>query len=164
MRLGMSEKYPLVNLPFVNKFVNKAIDGKGDSDRHMISIFEIALSYKGKTYDVKAMIRKVDVKDSYTNNFPKLQENYNVDGYIFCSINRIKNELTVCGWIRKENWIKNRKLCKKGSDTYRDDGSSFPVKSDNYEIDNKYLNFVNSIADMKMQMISRWDKNSPFYE
>ena len=124
----------------------------------------VDLTYKGKTYDVKAMIRKVDVKDSYTNNFPKLQENYNVDGYIFCSINRIKNELTVCGWIRKENWIKNRKLCKKGSDTYRDDGSSFPVKSDNYEIDNKYLNFVNSIADMKMQMISRWDKNSPFYE
>ena len=44
---GMSD---FVNLPFVNKFVNKAIDGKGDSDRHLISIFAMALASKGETY------------------------------------------------------------------------------------------------------------------
>ena len=117
----------------------------------------VDLTYKGKTYDVKAMGRNVDVKDSYVNNFYKVQENYNVDGYIFCSINIIKKELTVCGWIKKDDMIKHRKLCKKGSDTYRDDGTSFPVKSDNYEIDNEHLHFVNCILDMKMQMISRWE-------
>ena len=117
----------------------------------------VDLYYKGKKYDVKTMSRTVDVKDSYTNNFLKLQEDYDVDGYIFCSINSKKKELTVAGWIKKEDMIKHRKLCKKGSDTYRDDGSSFPVKSDNYEINNEHLNFVNCIADMKMQMISRWE-------
>ena len=50
MHLGMSDKYPLVNLPHVNKFVNKVIDGKGDSDRHLISIFAMALASKGETY------------------------------------------------------------------------------------------------------------------
>ena len=46
----MSDKYPLVNLPHVNKFVNKVIDGKGDSDRHLISIFAMALASRGKNY------------------------------------------------------------------------------------------------------------------
>ena len=50
MHLGMSDKYPLVNLPYVNRFVNKAIDGEGDSDRHLITLFSIALASKGETY------------------------------------------------------------------------------------------------------------------
>ena len=50
MHLGMSDKYPLVNLPHVNKFVNKVIDGKGDSDRHLLTLFSIALASKGETY------------------------------------------------------------------------------------------------------------------
>ena len=50
MHLGMSDKYPLVNLPYVNRFVNKSIDGKGDSDRHLLTLFSIALASKGETY------------------------------------------------------------------------------------------------------------------
>ena len=50
MHLGMSDKYPLVNLPYVNKFVNKSIDGKGDSDQHLLTLFSIALASKGETY------------------------------------------------------------------------------------------------------------------
>ena len=46
----MSDKYPLVNLPYVNRFVNKSIDGKGDSDRHLLTLFSIALASKGETY------------------------------------------------------------------------------------------------------------------
>ena len=113
----------------------------------------IDLTYKGKTYDVKTMGRKVDIKDDYVNNFLKVQEDYNVDGYIFCSINELKKELTVCGWITKDNFIKNRKFYKKDELRYRNDGSSFPVKADLYEISNNDLNFVNSILDFKMQLI-----------
>ena len=52
----------------------------------------VDLTYAGKTYDVKAMRRNVDVKDHYVNNFLKVQENYNVDVYIFCIWNiRKKN-------------------------------------------------------------------------
>ena len=48
--MDMSKQHPLVNLPYVNRFVNKAIDGEGDSDRHLITLFSIALASKGKTY------------------------------------------------------------------------------------------------------------------
>ena len=34
----------------MNKFINNALHGKLDSDRHLISIFAIALASRGKTY------------------------------------------------------------------------------------------------------------------
>ena len=118
----------------------------------------VDFTYKGKTYDVKAMTRTVDVKDSYTNNFVKRQENYDVDGYIFCSINTKKKELTVAGWIKKEDLNRIKRLKPKGTICKNGIGAKeFPLRFDMYEIDNKHLNFVNSIIDMKMQMISRWE-------
>ena len=117
----------------------------------------VDLTYKGKTYDVKAMTRTTDVKDYYTNNILKSQMEYDVDGYIFCSINTNKKELTVCGWIKKEDAIKHRKLNPKGMIMQQGKGKGDPLDADWYEIDNQYLNFVNSVIDMKMQMISRWE-------
>ena len=34
----------------MNKFIDKAVHGELDSDRHIISIFAIALASRGKTY------------------------------------------------------------------------------------------------------------------
>tara|TARA_Y100001963_G_scaffold108172_1_gene149541 strand:- start:242 stop:427 length:186 start_codon:yes stop_codon:yes gene_type:complete len=34
----------------MDKFIDKALHGEGDSDRHLISIFAMALASKGKTY------------------------------------------------------------------------------------------------------------------
>ena len=34
----------------MNKFINSALHGKLDSDRHLISIFAMALASHGKTY------------------------------------------------------------------------------------------------------------------
>ena len=34
----------------MNKFIDKAVHGDLDSDRHIISIFAIALASRGKTY------------------------------------------------------------------------------------------------------------------
>ena len=45
-----SDMSDFVNMPYVNDFVNKAIDGKGDSDRHLLTLFSIALASKGKVY------------------------------------------------------------------------------------------------------------------
>ena len=103
------------------------------------------------------MSRTTDVKDYYTNNILKSQMEYDVDGYIFCSINTNKKELTVCGWIKKEDAIKHRKLNPKGMIMQQGKGKGEPLDADWYEIDNQYLNFVNSVIDMKMQMISRWE-------
>ena len=127
------------------------VDGKSGFDGG------VDLRYKGKRYDVKTMSRTTDVKDYYTNNILKCQMKYNVDGYIFCSMNTKKNELTVCGWIKKEDAIKHRKLNPKGMIMQQGKGKGEPLDADWYEIDNQYLNFVNSVIDMKMQMISRWE-------
>ena len=52
----------------------------------------VDLEYGGKTYDVKTMGRTVDVRDNYVNNFLKVQDKFDVYGYIFCSRNmRIKS-------------------------------------------------------------------------
>ena len=118
----------------------------------------VDFTYKGKTYDVKAMTRNVDVKDHYVNNFFKVQENYDVDGYIFCSINTKKKELTVAGWIKKEDLNRIKRLKPKGTICKNGIGAKeFPLRFDMYEIDNKHLYFVNSIIDLKMQLISRWE-------
>ena len=118
----------------------------------------VDLTYKGKTYDVKAMTRNVDVKDHYVNNFLKVQKDYDVDGYIFCSWNINKSELTVSGWIKKEDFTKFKRLKPKGTICKNGIGAKeFPLRFDMYEIDNEHLNFVNCILDMKMQMISRWE-------
>ena len=132
-------------------FELKYIDGSSGFDGG------VDLRYKGKRYDVKTMSRTTDVKDYYTNNLLKSQMDYDVDGYIFCSINTNKKELTVCGWIKKEDAIKHRKLNPKGMIMQQGKGKGEPLDADWYEIDNKYLNFVNSVVDMKMQMISRWE-------
>ena len=34
----------------MDKFIDKALKGDGDSDRHLISIFALALASRGKTY------------------------------------------------------------------------------------------------------------------
>ena len=34
----------------MNKFITMALHGDGDSDRHLVSIFAMALASKGKTY------------------------------------------------------------------------------------------------------------------
>ncbi len=61
--------------------------------------------YNNKKIDVKTMGRTTDVRVSYTNNFLKLQDYFKTDLYIFCSYNKIKKEVTICGWIDKENFI-----------------------------------------------------------
>ena len=77
---------------------------------------------------------------------------FNTDIYIFCSYNKRDTYLTICGWIDKVNFVKNRKFYPKGTTRTRFNGTSFRTFSDLYEIDNKYLNDVSSIDDLKKQI------------
>lgn len=112
----------------------------------------VDLIYANKTIDVKTMGRNTDVKPSYTNNFLKLQDYFKTEIYIFCSYNKLKKEVTICGWIDKETFILKRNFYAKGSKRIRFDGTELIIFSDLYEIDNIHLNDVNSIEELKTQI------------
>jgi hypothetical protein len=112
----------------------------------------VDLVFNNKTIDVKTMGRTTSVKPGYTNNFLKLQDYFKTDIYIFCSYNKKKQVLTICGWISKEDFIQKRRFYPKGSIRTRFDGTTFTTFADLYEIDNTDLNNVNSITDLKKQL------------
>jgi len=112
----------------------------------------VDLVSNNKTIDVKTMGRTTPIKPGYTNNFLKLQDYFKTDIYIFCSYNKKKQVLTVCGWISKVDFIKKRRFYPKGSIRTRFDKTTFTTFADLYEIDNSDLNNVNSITDLKRQL------------
>ncbi len=136
--IGQSVVMSFFNLGFV--------DGSGGCDDG------IDLIVNNKSIDVKTMGRTTDVRKSYTNNFLKLQDYFKTEIYIFCSYHKIKQELTVCGWITKANLIKNRRFFPKGTIRTRSNNTKFTTFADLYEIDNCHLNNVSSIVELKQQL------------
>ncbi len=119
------------------------VDGKGGFDNG------VDLVINSKKIDVKTMGRTTDVRPNYTNNFIKLQDYFDTDIYIFCSYHKLKQEVTVCGWISKPDFIAKRKLFPKGTVRTRHDGTTFTTFADLYEIDIPDLNGVDSMEDLK---------------
>ena len=126
-----------------NLFNKGLINGKDGFDHG------IDLVFNNKKIDIKTMGRTTSVKKSYTNNFLKVQDYFETEVYIFCSFHKIKNEITICGWISKEEFVRKRKFYPKGSVRTRTNGTTFTTFSDLYEIDNYQLNEVNSITELK---------------
>ena len=112
----------------------------------------VDILYNNKTIDVKTMGRNTEVKLNYTNNFLKLQDYFKTEIYIFCSYHKTKKELTLCGWIEKSDFINKRKYYPKGTERKRFDGTTFKTFADLFEIDNKDLNQVNNIEELKQQL------------
>lgn len=138
--IGQSVVMSLFNLGYV--------DGKSGFDDGVDFIFA------NKTVDVKTMGRTTDVNKGYTNNFLKLQDYFKTEVYIFCSYHKIKQELTICGWITKDDLILKRSFYPKGSTRTRLDKTNFKTFSDLYEIDNIHLNDIKSLQDLKEQLTS----------
>ena len=101
--------------------------------------------YKGFKIDVKTMGRNVDVKDYFVNNFVEHQIKYDCDIYIFCSLNKQSNELTICGFITKKELLNVGTLVKKGSTRYRKDGSTFKSRTAMFEIKNTDLKNIEKL-------------------
>ena len=110
------------------------------------------LVINSKKIDVKTMGRKTDVRPYYTNNFLTLQDKFNTDIYIFCSLNKRNQELTICGWITKQEFKSKRTFFKKGSIRTRSDQSTFKTFADLYEIDMKALNNIDNEEDLINQI------------
>ena len=113
------------------------------------------ISVLGYSIDVKTMGRTTDVRPNYVNNFIGLQLKFSTDLFIFCSYHKLKNEVTVCGWIPKADFLQKASFFPKGSTRTRSDGSSFTTFADLYEIRNDLLNDVNSPEALKQQ-VEQW--------
>ncbi len=116
------------------------------------------ISVLGCSVDVKTMGRTTDVRSNYVNNFIALQLKFSTDIFIFCSYHKLKQEITVCGWIPKAEFLQKASFFPKGSTRTRFDGSTFQTFADLYEIRNDLLNDVNS-PDTLRQQIEQWCRN-----
>ncbi len=112
----------------------------------------IDIVYNSKKIDVKTMGRTTDVQKNYTNNFLKLQDYFQTEIYIFCSYNKLKQEITVCGWIEKQEFKSKRKYYPKGTLRTRTNGTTFETFSDLYEIDMTDIHDVKNEDDLKKQL------------
>ena len=93
----------------------------------------------GLKFDVKTMGRSVAPRIDFVNNLVKSQTKFNVDGYVFMSLNKTNNVLTVCGWLPKLTFLERAQLYTKGTIRTRADGTTFEMKTDTYEIPNQDL-------------------------
>jgi len=112
----------------------------------------VDILFNNKKIDVKTMGRTTDVRRNYTNNFLKLQDYFQTEVYIFCSYNKTNRELTICGWIEKETFVKKRKFFPQGTTRTRTDGSYFKTFSDLYEIDIIDINDVSDVDNLIDQL------------
>lgn len=112
----------------------------------------VDIEFAGLKIDVKTMGRTTDAKKSYTNNFLKLQDHFETDAYIFCSLNKTSNELSICGWIDKQSFVNKRRYYPANTIRTRSNGTSFNTFADLYEIDNYQLNDIKDIVDLKNQL------------
>ena len=110
--------------------------------------------YAGRRIDVKTMGRTTSVQPHYTNNFLALQAAYKTDAYVFCSYNKNNCELTVCGWVTKDELAARRRFYPKGTIRQRSDGTTFETFADLYEIDNCNLHDVGTPYDLLYQLKS----------
>jgi hypothetical protein len=110
------------------------------------------LDVNNKLIDVKTMGRTTDPREDYVNNFIDLQLNHKAKYFIFNSLNKKTKELTVCGWISKEDFLKLAKHYPEGSIRKRSNGTEFKTFAGLYEIENRYLNKVESPEELIKQL------------
>lgn len=118
--------------------LNYAINGKyiQPSARHDGGVDVIIHQ---KLFDIKTMGRTTKPELNFVNNFTASQSVFNVDGYIFTSLNKTNMRISICGWIPKSDLEKKANFYEKGKERTRRDGSSFYLKADTYEIENSKL-------------------------
>lgn len=105
----------------------------------------VDIGIQGKLIDVKTMLRSVDVRPHFVNNFVASQLKYKADALVFCSINKKTSTLEICGWIAKSDFSLRAILHKKDTERFRDNGTKFKLQVDTYEIGNEQLNDINTL-------------------
>lgn len=100
-----------------------------------------------KKVDVKCMARKGYMIGNYVHNLIAYQKNYDVDYYIFTSLNTTTNELEVCGVINKERFFSMANLFEKGTVRYKGK-TAFTLEAPTYELKQYKLFLVGNVDDV----------------
>jgi hypothetical protein len=95
----------------------------------------------GTRYDVKCRKVNCPYRPHYPHNLKASQVAYDCDGYIFTAYNTRDGVFTICGAIKKEDFLRLAQYFKEGEKRLRDDGKYMIVKGTGgmYELENKYL-------------------------
>lgn len=103
--------------------------------------------------DVKTMGRNVAPRPDYVSNFQAAQAHFPTDGLVFCSLNQRAEMLTVVGWLTKQEFLQKAKFSPAGTRRTRSDGTSFALKGDLYEIENRHLHSPTSLPELACQLV-----------
>lgn len=103
------------------------------------------IDYNGRLIDVKTMGRKSYVRANYVNNFYLLQSNHNANTIVFCSYHTADKVVEICGWLPKVALAAKGIFYAAGTRRIRTDGSSFTFRQDNYEVENKDLDDIETL-------------------
>ena len=114
--------------------------------------FDMVLSKQ--RIDIKTVIRTVPPKPEYECRVVADQMNYDLDAYLFTSYNTQTNQLTICGWLPKEEIKTRARVFRKGDVVERSDGSFFTCKLNSYQI---YYHQLNHEAENFEQLIEEID-------
>jgi hypothetical protein len=106
------------------------------------------IKINGTTIDIKTMARTVAIKPNYVHNFIAYQKNHPVEILLFNSVIKTSGIIQICGWLRKEDFLKQSRFFEKGEVRFNGNGGSFQCKAPLYEIENRKLNPINNIDDL----------------
>lgn len=103
----------------------------------------VDLTIHGQRIDVKTMGRNCNVKNHFIHNLhgDQVGDYYKNDIYLFTSLNKRFMELTICGWVTKEEFFERALFYPYGT-VRRNPSKTFRVRSKKglYEIKNYKLN------------------------
>lgn len=100
--------------------------------------------------DVKSMIRKSDLRDpTWVHNYNEYQKDRPNDVLIFVNVNKTDGNIQICGWIAKTEFFKKAVFKEKGQTAQRGNSPNLVYGAGNYEIQQQFLNKINSLDDIK---------------
>lgn len=107
-----------------------------------------------KKIDLKTMMRNGPTRLSMVSNLSGLQVEQGETGvYLFSSINRTNRVLTIIGWLKKIE-LDRKMFLPQGTPRRRQDGTTFELWCDTYEVPNRAMHEWTSpdrfIMDMQM--------------
>jgi hypothetical protein len=96
----------------------------------------------------------------------KSQAKFNVDCYIFASVNTQDNRISICGWIPKSLFLERAALFEKGAVRQRKDKTIFETKAAMYEISNDRLFYQAKNWEQLLASIKHYaeNKTDPRYQ
>lgn len=98
----------------------------------------------GKKVDIKGMGRQRRIQPDFVHNLIAFQKKYEVDYYLFTSLNIVDKELEICGIISKEEFYKQANYIPEG--TYRYCGRKrIQAPTDCYELPQYKLDLLGAV-------------------